>query len=150
MSSSIFDAPLRLELRPSRRLRLWRWLVHGAAAATLPMLQSFPLAAVVTLLLLTSFFRRTPTPSTLLWRSDGCWECNIEGRAESAALATAAYVQPWSVILPLRCEGRRRIRYVVLLSDMLPAQTFRRLRVRLRNAIPDDIADMERGPGKLL
>jgi hypothetical protein len=29
----------------------------------------------------------------------------------------------------------------VLLPDMLPAQTFRRLRVRLRNAIPDE-ADM--------
>lgn len=138
MSSSIFGAPLRLELGPSRRLRVWRWLVHGAAAATVPLLQSLPLAACIAALLLSSFFRRTDSPTTLLLRSDGSWECVIEGRVEPAVLARAAYVQPWSVILPLKCAGRRRIRYIVLLPDMLPADVFRRLRVRLRDALPDD------------
>ena len=135
MSSNAFDAPLRLELVPSRRLRRWRLLVHGAGVLTVPLLQSPVLGVGVLVLLLVSFLRRPILPSALLWRSDGQWECRIGGSVEPAVLATTAVVQPWLVILPLRCDERRRIRYLVILPDMLPAQDFRRLRVRLRIAM---------------
>lgn len=140
MSSNAFGAPLRLELLPSRRLRQWRLLVHCAGVLTLPLLQSPLLGACVLVLLLVSFFRRPFLPSTLLWRSDGQWQYRIGGPLEPAELAATAMVQPWLVILPLRCQGRRRIRHLVILPDMLPAQDFRRLRARLRIALTDAAA----------
>ena len=135
MSSNVFGAPLRLELLPSRRLRRWRLLVHGAGVLTVPLLQSPTLGVCVLCLLLISFFHRAAMPSALLWRSDGRWECTIGASLEQAELARSAVVQPWLVILPLRCEGRHRVRHLVVVPDMLSAQDFRRLRVRLRIAM---------------
>ena len=147
MSSNVFGAPLRLELLPSRRLRRWRLLVHGAGVLTVPLLQSPTLGVCVFFLLLVSFFHRPAVPSALLWRSDGHWECTIGGSLEQAELARSAVVQPWLVILPLRCEGRHRIRHLVVVSDMLPAQDFRRLRVRLRIAMADASAGKDTDSG---
>lgn len=135
MSYSAFAAPLRLELHPSRRLRRWRQLVYASVALSLTQLQS-PLLTVLTAGLLVATLLRSSgtTPSVLLWHSTGHWDLNVEGQRLTADLAHPAFVQAWLVILPLRCQGRRRIQHVVILPDMLPTQAFRRLRVRLRMA----------------
>ena len=55
----------------------------------------------------------------------------VRGPARRVRLSGAAFVQPWLVILGYRA-GRWRRRYLLLLPDMLDADTLRRLRVRLR------------------
>lgn len=50
------------------------------------------------------------------------------GERLSARLAGHAFIMPWLVILYFRGRPRQ----LVLLPDMLPAEAFRRLRVRLR------------------
>lgn len=133
MSSNAFAAALQLEFKPSRQSCYWRWLTHGAAAATLTLLQSpWLIAAVAGMLMLSLYRSRTQQTITLLWHSDGRWTWYEGGCESEAMLAETPFVQPWLVILPLRVDGLRRIRHVAVFPDMLPAQAFRRLSVRLR------------------
>jgi hypothetical protein len=53
----------------------------------------------------------------------------------SMQLQADALVTPWLVVLRLR-DTQGRTRHLPLLADMLPAEQFRRLRVRLRIEIP--------------
>ncbi|MBI5463075.1 MAG: hypothetical protein HY941_12890 [Gammaproteobacteria bacterium] len=135
MSSNAYAAALRLELKPSRLRRYWRWLTHLIAIATVPMLQSFWLIAIVLTVVLLSLYRsRGAAEITLLWHSDGHWSLFENDSEIDAILAEGAFIQPWLVILPLRLDNRHRVRHIAIFPDMLPAQDFRRLRVRLRNA----------------
>ena len=138
MSSNVYAAALRLELKPSRQRRYWRWLTHLIVVATLPMLQSFWLIPAVAALVLLSLYRSPTEPAiTLLWHSDGRWSFFKEGVEVAATLAEAAFIQPWLVILPLRIGSQRRVQRIAIFPDMLPAQDFRRLRVRLRSRRDD-------------
>jgi hypothetical protein len=56
------------------------------------------------------------------------------GRDLQASLAQSALILPWLVILQFRITGHPR-RILLLTPDMLPTDTFRRLRVRLRMAM---------------
>jgi len=134
MSSNTYAAALRLELKPSRQRRYWRWLTHFAVVAALPMLQSFWLISAVAAVVLLSLYRSPTGPNiTLLWHSDGRWSVFEKGGETAATLAEAAFIQPWWVILPLRVDAKRRVQRIAIFPDMLPAQDFRRLRVRLRS-----------------
>lgn len=133
MSSNVFAAPLRLDLRPGRRRRIWRWLTHLAVLSTLPLLQSPWLMVVVLACLLLNLYRTRKTlPLTLLWQSDGQWTLFENGKAVSAQLTGSMFVQAWLVIVSLRSGNSRGLRYISLFPDELPESVFRRLRVRLR------------------
>lgn len=58
----------------------------------------------------------------------------VSGRQAAATLLPQAIVLRWLVILHLRGPGRQ-LRHLVILPDMLPADRFRQLRVRLRMAL---------------
>lgn len=134
MSSNAYAAALRLELKPSRQRRRWRWLTHLAVLATLPMLQSPWLIATVIAGVLMSWHRTRGEPAiTLLWHADGRWTLYDTADETEAALGDTPFIQPWLVILPLRLSDRRRVRRIAIFPDSLPAQEFRRFRVRLRN-----------------
>ncbi len=134
MSSNAYAAALRLELKPSRQCRWWRWLTHLAVAATLSMLQSPWLIVAVAVVLLLSLYRSRIEPAiTLLWHGDGHWTMFEDGVETAVTLAESAFIQPWLVILPLRVDTQRRVQRIVIFPDMLPEQDFRRLRVRLRS-----------------
>lgn len=133
MSSRESAAPLRLEFQPSRLRRQWRALTHLAALVCLPLLQSSWLAAAIFGVIAFSWHASRCEPAlTLLWHGDGRWSLFEDGREFGVALAGAPFVQVWLVLLPLRVEGRRRMRRIAVFPDQLPATEFRRLRVRLR------------------
>ena len=69
----------------------------------------------------------------LRWGSGGRWQVGSrDGQELSATLSPDSFVRPWLTILRLRPESGGLVRNVVLLPDMLDAEAFRRLRVRLR------------------
>jgi hypothetical protein len=140
MSSTAFATPLNLELRPSRRLAGFLLAAHGGALALLPF-TSLPLWAMITvgLAVLASLTRLLPRFATLghpdavtrlVWPAGDEWQLSSRGgQQDSGVLLPGAYVHPSLVILPFR-TGRGR-RSVPILPDMLDADSFRRLRVRL-------------------
>ncbi len=102
------------------------------------MLQSPWLVAAVVVILLLSLYRSRAEPTiTLLWHSDGRWTLFEDGSEMAVSLAEPPFIQPWLVILPLRVDAQRRARRIAIFPDMLPAQDFRRLRVRLRSRRED-------------
>jgi hypothetical protein len=54
------------------------------------------------------------------------------GRRIEGLLQPDSYVGAWLTTLVVRPEGKRRLRSVAILPDMLPADDFRRLRLLLR------------------
>jgi 4-hydroxybenzoate polyprenyltransferase len=117
----------------------WLLLLHAAALVvviTLPLPVYAVLALVVAVLLsLVWNWRRQVSPSyphavrSLCWQADGnCLLQLASGEQLTARLTRHAFVMPWLVILYFRGPPR----CLVLLPDMLAAQAFRKLRVRLR------------------
>ena len=117
----------------------WLLLLHATAllvAALLPL----PLPAILALMVvvLTSLawhWRLRVSPRyphavrSLRWETGGdCVLRLASGEQLNTRLAAHAFVIPWLVILYF--QGRPR--HLVLLPDMLAAQAFRQLRVRLR------------------
>jgi len=155
--SGQYATPLQLDIGPSRSLLAWLLLLHAAALTVLALLP-LPLPAVLALavsvlLSLAWHWRLRLSPRHpdairgLRWEADG--ECVLRlasGEQLNARLARHAFVMPWLVILYF--QGRPR--QLVLLPDMLAAQAFRQLRVRLRLELQqhaDNQAGAHPGPG---
>lgn len=133
--SDVFEAPLRLELRPSRSLRRWLIAVHATALlSTLlqPLWPGFALLLVVAASAGTGWRRWRQAPPQLLWRADGDWELATDGGGGTLRLGRRPVVHPRLVVIPLRPVAGGRLRHITVLPDMLDAASFRRLRVRLR------------------
>lgn len=137
MSSPAFDAPLRLEVRPSRALRVALVLLHVLAAlaalALLPLPAPWVLAGAAVLIASGGIeWRRARQHQRLLWRADGAWE--HPGATGECRLHASTFVSPWLVVLAL--QDGRRVRRWVLVRDALPPVVWRRLRARLHVAGP--------------
>jgi hypothetical protein len=131
--------PLRLDLRPSRRLIGALALAHGLAAAATIGLEGWPrylLWALIVVSLGRSLAQallhgahqavavEVHEDGRASWRSrDGEWE---EGR-----LGESQFVSVVFVIVEFR-DARGRARRMVVMPDSLPPEDFRRLRVWLR------------------
>jgi hypothetical protein len=136
-----YATPLHLELGRSRLLWLYLTLLHGALLVTLPFVQlpgSFVL--LLTLVLVLSYLRyrrlywltaNRDSIRSLVWGSAERMQLTLEsGQGAGASLLPHGFVLSWLVILHLRLDTGRK-RYLIVLPDMLDAESFRRLRVRL-------------------
>jgi hypothetical protein len=137
--SGQYATPLQLDIGPSRSMRVWLLTTHAAAAVLLPLLplaaaQRLALAGAVLLSLGWYWWRlvsrRNPRAVRgLRWEAGR--DCVLQlagGEQLQARLASRAFVMPWLTVLYFQGQPRQ----LVLLPDMLPAEAFRRLRVRLR------------------
>ncbi len=143
MSSTAYATPLRLELKPSRTL-FWLLTFSHLGAAGLLWTTNLPVWAtaclgvsvLVSYLWLVARHALLCHPAAavcLLWPSGIQWQVRSRnGEEASALLSPESFVRPWLTVLLLRPETGGGARNVVLLPDMLDAEAFRRLRVRLR------------------
>lgn len=148
MSSRKYAAQLNLEPGRSLWLGVLLLLAHGGSLGVL-FLVPLPVyaawaAALIVLASMAWGIRRHALRLDrnaivrLVWDADDAWLLvTAAGRELAAVLMTSSYVHPWLAVLNFQTEGtgvRRlwRRRSVVLLPDALDAESFRRLRVRLR------------------
>lgn len=136
-----YATPLQVEPRASKRAAGWLVATHLAGVAVLPF-SGLPFGAALLLgaALLASLRhawsrhvsrRHRAAIKRFVWREqDDCLAIYGDGTSRACRLAPYAFVTPWLVVLYFR--QRRRTCSLLLLPDMLPADTFRRLRVRLR------------------
>jgi len=143
--SGEYAAPLHLELGPSRSLAAWLIGVHGVPLCLLPLL---PLNAWLNLALVSAAgyslldawrrqVRRNHPDAvcSLLWKDAGHCQLTLQsGQCQIVRQAAQAFILPWVVVLHFNTP-RRRLRYLLVLPDMLDEDVFRRLRVRLKMAI---------------
>jgi len=136
-----YATPLRLELGRSRRLGRYLTLLHVAALVMLPFMQvpGRPTLLVALVVLLSYLrYRRLYWPGdnpdavrALVWGPADRVQLTLgSGHRVSAALLPHVFIQPWLVILHLSQQHGRK-RHLIVLPDMLDAEDFRRLRVRL-------------------
>ncbi len=71
---------------------------------------------------------------TATLRTDNSWLVSFDGQEPvKADLLPECLVQPWLTVLVFRMPDRRR-KSLILVRDNVDADTFRRLRVRLKNS----------------
>lgn len=140
MSSKGYAVPLRLEPRRSRRLLSAILTAHVVGLivvffAGIPGLLRLVLGLCVVASALIAVRGHLGGLSVRLavWEADGDWSLTrADGLRAAAWLLPESYVSPWLVILRFRGRGVGWRPVLVLLSDSLDPDTFRRLRVRLR------------------
>lgn len=135
-----FARPLRLKRKPSPLLGLYLVCLHGLALFALCQPLAIPLVAHVVLLIVwlasvvyhAFYYRRQhdDEPSAWVWQSGGSW---LRGRAAQAysLIIRRSLQTPWFVMLCLAAPGRKPV-YLLILYDQIDADSFRRLRVRLK------------------
>ena len=144
MSHAAYASPLVLEPGVSRYLIFYLIVIHSLALAVvaaplnLPAIFRFALAVVIVISFVWQWRRtRLNDPARiyrLVWEADDDWTLWCNDSSELVGqLRPESYESTWLVILRLQFQqgGRRTI---VILPDMLDRQSFRRLRVRLRQA----------------
>jgi hypothetical protein len=141
MSPNAFAARLALEPGRSRILLVYVLGLHGLALLVLVLPLALPLVPRLTLmvLLLWQLGRalqrlRRPALKELIWQGDGHWQLFFRDGTERVITSPPqGFVWPWLVALKFR-DDEGAVHRVLLLADMLPADQFRRLRVRLAQA----------------
>ncbi|HKJ10057.1 MAG TPA: protein YgfX [Gammaproteobacteria bacterium] len=142
MSSTPFAGPLRLEPQVSRSLTRFLFFLHAlalVAAWTAPL--AWPVKLVLTAAVLIGGWRelrrqrgvRDATLLRIVWGADGTWSVRVNGRWQSARLEPDVHEHPLLVVLPLRTEDGR-VRRIVIAPDAIDADSYRRLRVRIRQS----------------
>ncbi len=144
MSHAAYASPLVLEPGVSRYLNIYLVVVHALALVVIAVPMNLPLAVRlgIAVAIVCSFIRqwrrtRQHAPARirrLVWEVDDDWNVWCNDSTETVAqLRPESYESTWLVILHLQLnQGGKRI--LLLLPDMLDRQSFRRLRVRLRQA----------------
>ncbi len=145
------DKPLALEPVPSRYLFCFGLILHLLALVALLLPMELPvvmrLAMFAGLLFsLYRFWQHRQGPAgieKIILTADGVWKLAGQKGLDVAELREDSYCSRWLVILRFRTRlGRSRQQ--LLLPDSLPADDFRRLRVRLMQVT----ADGRQGPGR--
>lgn len=140
--------PIRLHLKPSRRLSLFIDATHFTAFGLLLWLETLEASVLILVApVLASWHLRRKTFVALKgreairlleWRPEGDWVLyDGQAVAQSAKLLGSSTVWSWIVILGFSAGTFKR-RYVILPGDNADADQVRRLKVRLR---------LERAPG---
>lgn len=143
-SSMKYASPLRVEPGASRQAAAWLLLVHGAGLMMLPFLALPTALRVVLLAASVGLFcmgwkrhvhrtGRHAVQSFTWYAGEECTVVYADGNEIPCTLINQAFIMPWLVILHYRRGWRRRSLFI--LPDMLPASTFRRLRVRLNTEL---------------
>lgn len=144
MLSPQFAAPLIIDITPSRRVR---GLIIAVTVATALFVLALPFYSWQKALLFTfvvGYGLRTLWQLTrpksgvdvirVVWDEAGLWwTLRANGDRVEARLQNSTYIQPFVVILQLKCvESKQRFSHI-LTHDNCDADALRRLRVRLRH-----------------
>lgn len=133
--------PLVLEPGPSRRVRLITlagFLLALFSLAALPLPLSLRVPGLLFLVAAFAYAWRhhhalSGHAVTVRLDSDGNWHWQQGEESEPVQLLGDSYHVPFLVILNFKPEGKRRsIRSLLLATDNIHADTFRRLRVHLK------------------
>ena len=154
MLHAAYASPLVLEPGVSRYLKLYLNVIHALALTVLvtplnlPLMFRFMLAVIIVGSFIWHWRRsRLNDPARvvrLVWEVDGDWTLWWNDATQRVAqLRPETYESTWLVILHFQLQAGGRLS-VVILPDMLDRQSYRRLRVRLRQT---RVADMPEETG---
>lgn len=137
MLSNGFDAPLRLKLKPSRRLIQFQMLVHVLAIIAISFPSSVPLAIKLILYVYVVYSAvriqyeyKSARSESFVWQKSTQWLEDIDGKETFWSCQSGNLVLPWFVVVNLVSENQKR--RLLIVKDQCDAPSFRRLRVKLK------------------
>lgn len=129
-------------LRPSNYLTLTIFFAHAVVMVALLFLPIHNLALILLLIVLSWSMAYYTLRDARLMLDSACVALRLEderialidpkGGEVTGALLRSSMVMPHLVVLNIAVRGQRRKRNVVLMSDSMEGESFRRLRVALK------------------
>ena len=143
MSSKKYATPLAVELSSSLALSSLLLFLHlGAIVVFLMLALSIVIKILVVMIVLISLYYNTRLHSllrsdrsivSLRWLDDNEWQLmQCDGVNYQAHLNMNSYLHPKLTVLNFNLVGSKKKRTVMIFSDAIDKDSFRRLRVRLR------------------
>jgi hypothetical protein len=131
MDDKYSDASVSFTLAPSRRARAF---IAAAGLGTVALLLALPLSAPLRLALAMWCFAMA---AHALARQRGSVIRIVDATSITVGelegeVVSGSFVAPWLTIVRWRPRGKRAVRTLAVLPDMLDRESFRRLRVILR------------------
>ncbi len=76
-------------------------------------------------------YKNINNKKTVIWKEDNEWEIIEAGGSKNASLLASSFVSRWLTILNFKLEDRKK-KTVIVFSDAINKEQFRKLRVRLK------------------
>ncbi|MCP5269077.1 MAG: hypothetical protein H6943_08570 [Zoogloeaceae bacterium] len=128
--------PITIRVLPSRRLRAAFFIVHGLALAALIHVTQVPAIAVlgasVLLLSLRACFMATAAQTVTLSKDGMLLWTTLNGDAECLRVLPDSVSFSWLMVLRMQQENQTGQRSLIILSDSLSPQDYRRVQIWLR------------------
>lgn len=129
-----YASPLTLELKPSAALNAFLWLIHALATSAVLLAQIHWAVQIIFVALIIIYFneqkRAVSRYQKLIWFDDNHWHIYADGQYTEACLTPMSFHSSWLVILVFKTASGKTVN-ALLLYDVLDADVFRRLKVRL-------------------
>ena len=143
MSSRKYAAPLRLEITTSKKIIALLIFLHGASLGILFLLplNSWLIAVVSVLIVVSGIYTiadhglkiLSSSFVELLWDNNDEWFITLKDETKIAVtFLPNSFIHPWITILNFKQSGKLFSRSIILVSDNVSREDFRRLRVRLK------------------
>jgi hypothetical protein len=133
--SRLYATPLVLEIFPSRLHHILLVNIQALVATSILFLSwDLPLRLLCVVIILSLHYyllRRSTSCRHLVWQSGNGWLLTINNETIHATLLQESLVTSWLIILLFRTEPGRSLS-VLIWADSVHADTFRKLRVRLK------------------
>ena len=143
MSSKKYAAPLRLEITASKIITSLLLFLHSVSLGLLFLLPlSLWLASVVSVLIVISGIytiagyglkKSSSSIVGLLWDNNDEWfVTKKDEKVMPVSFLPNSFIHPWITILNFKQSGKLFSESIILVSDNVSREDFRRLRVRLK------------------
>jgi len=139
MLSNGFDAPLRLELNASKILIRFQFLVHLLAIIAISFPSDVPLVikfvlyvfVAISAVMLQRKYRESISRTALfIWQKNSLWIESNNDKQQVWQCQPGNLVTAWFVVVRLYSEKKKRS--LLIFKDQCDAQSFRRLKVKLK------------------
>lgn len=131
----MFPSPLTVEVGSSRQLRLFLAVAHTCSAASILLADApflFQVASLFVLGISFGIYLREPSTVRLRGEQSGIFQIWQEGKWQFAQISGSSVFRPGFMVLRTTIADRPRLINLIIMSDSMPEDDFRRLRVWLR------------------
>ncbi len=133
--SRTYATPLQLDIYSSRQLIIWLTIISSLVLVSLLLVSlNFYLKflfLLVFLIFVYQSYKNINNKKTVIWKEDNEWEIIEAGGSKNASLLASSFVSRWLTILNFKLEDRKK-KTVIVFSDAINKEQFRKLRVRLK------------------
>jgi hypothetical protein len=130
-----YATPLQLDIQSSRQLALLLAVIGALVVISLLIVSFIFYLNILFLFLFLSLvfinYKNINIEKIIVWKEGNKWEITEEGVSINASLLASSFVSQWLTVLNFKLDNKQS-KTVLVFTDAIHQDQFRRLRVRLK------------------